>query len=153
MWNVIVVVSSSVQAKILLTAGHRSHNQKRFCAASDCVRQRSVRRLVGPILSASEEPDKWPPLLSNVIADRPAQHRIARLKDIQHRALGNRPFNLKLDLAADPRQPAKMRRQYYPDHGNTWTSTDSTEGRSRTMGIQVSPESVETYTCPPVVPK
>ena len=34
-----------------------------------------------------------------------------------------------------------------------WTSTDSTGGRSRTIGDQVSPESGEAYTCPPVVPK
>ncbi|MCL4295544.1 MAG: hypothetical protein KJ077_07445 [Anaerolineae bacterium] len=72
-----------------------------------------------PVLPTHEEPDKWPPLLRNVITNRPAQHRIARLKGVQNRALGNRPLNFKLDLAADPRQPAQMRRQYHPDHGNT----------------------------------
>jgi hypothetical protein len=33
------------------------------------------------------------------------------------------------------------------------TSTESTAGRSRTIGFQLSPESAEQYTWPPVVPK
>ena len=37
--------------------------------------------------------------------------------------------------------------------GNVWTSTESTAGRSRTMGAQLSPASADKYTCPPVVPK
>ncbi len=33
------------------------------------------------------------------------------------------------------------------------TSTESTAGKSRTIGAQLSPASLEAYTCPPVVPK
>src|SRR5581483_11084087 len=33
------------------------------------------------------------------------------------------------------------------------TSTESTAGRSRTIGAQLSPASGDAYTCPPVVPK
>ena len=40
-----------------------------------------------------------------------------------------------------------------PDHGSVWTSTETTAGRSRTMGAQLSPALADTYTCPPVVPK
>ena len=40
----------------------------------------------------------------------------------------------------------------YP-HASVCTSTESTAGRSRTMGAQLSPASAEAYTCPPVVPK
>ena len=40
-----------------------------------------------------------------------------------------------------------------PAEGEAWTSTDSTPGRSRAMGSQVSPESGDAYTWPPVVPK
>jgi hypothetical protein len=36
---------------------------------------------------------------------------------------------------------------------SVWTSTDSTAGRSRTIGAQLSPPSDDPYTCPPVVPK
>ncbi len=38
-------------------------------------------------------------------------------------------------------------------HGRVCTSTESTAGRSRTMGAQLSPALAEAYTCPPVVPK
>src|SRR6266851_3375517 len=53
----------------------------------------------------------------------------------------------------DVRQIPQMRRECDPDHFRVWTSTDSTAGRSRTMGVQLSPLSADTYTCPPVVPK
>jgi hypothetical protein len=39
------------------------------------------------------------------------------------------------------------------NHGSVCTSTESTAGRSRTTGDQLSPASAEAYTCPPVVPK
>ena len=36
-----------------------------------------------------------------------------------------------------------MRGENDPDHGSVWTSTDSTAGRSRTIGVQLPPESGE----------
>src|SRR5206468_3348594 len=50
------------------------------------------------------------------------------------------------------RRPA-MRREHHPDHGSVCTSTDTTDGRSRTIGAQLSPALADTYTCPPEVPK
>src|SRR6267378_1083322 len=38
-------------------------------------------------------------------------------------------------------------------HASVCTSTESTPGRSRTMGAQLSPASADAYTCPPLVPK
>src|ERR1700675_511841 len=38
-------------------------------------------------------------------------------------------------------------------HGSVCTSTESTPGRSRTIGAQLSPASADAYTCPPLVPK
>ena len=38
-------------------------------------------------------------------------------------------------------------------HRSVCTSTDITGGRSRAIAVQVSPESGEAYTCPPLVPK
>src|ERR1700704_5961105 len=38
-------------------------------------------------------------------------------------------------------------------HASVCTSTESTPGRSRTIGFQLSPASAEAYTCPPLVPK
>ena len=40
-----------------------------------------------------------------------------------------------------------------PGHGRVCASTDSTAGRSRTIGAQLSPASADAYTWPPVVPK
>ena len=37
----------------------------------------------------------------------------------------------------------EVRRQDDPDHGSTWASTESTGGRSRTIGAQLSPPSGE----------
>src|SRR4030088_1843906 len=38
-------------------------------------------------------------------------------------------------------------------HASVCTSTESTPGRSRTIGFQLSPASAEAYNCPPLVPK
>ena len=89
----------------------------------------------------------------DVVADRPAQHRIAGLERVEDRALRDRTLDVELHLAVDARQRPQMRRKHDSDHGSVWTSTESTAGRSRTMGAQVSPASADAYTCPPVVPK
>ena len=47
------------------------------------------------------------------------------------------------DLAFDSRQSPQMERQRDADHFNVWTSTESTAGRSRTIGAQESPELAE----------
>ncbi len=57
-------------------------------------------------------------------------------------------FHLTLHVGEVP----QMGRENDADHDSVCTSTDSTDGRSRTMGAQLSPESDEAYTCPPVVP-
>ena len=108
---------------------------------------------MGQILGAGEEPHERPALLRDVIADGPAQHRIAGLQRVEHRALRDWPLHLKLHLARDVRQDPQMRRKLDPDHWSVCTSTESTAGRSRTIGAQVSPASADAYTCPPVVPK
>ena len=62
---------------------------------------------------------------------------------VENGAGSQRTFELEFDLAVDPSQIAQMRRQNDADHGNVWTSTESTAGRSRTIGAQWSPESAE----------
>ena len=71
---------------------------------------------MGQILFAREEPQERPALLSHVIADRTAQHRIAGLQRVKHRALRDLTFDVELDLAADVRQRPQMWRQYDSDH-------------------------------------
>ena len=71
----------------------------------------------------------------------------------QHLALGNRTGDLDLHFALHPSQGSQMCRKHHAYHGSVCTSTESTAGKSRTIGAQLSPASEEAYTCPPVVPK
>src|SRR6059036_509647 len=138
---------------LALAAGHGTHDQKRLCAHRDRVGQRGIRRFVGQILLAGEEAHERPAPLRDVVADRPAQHRIAGLERVEDRALRDPTLDVELHLAVDVRQLPQMCREHHADHGSVWTSTESTAGRSRTMGAQLSPVSADAYTCPPVVPK
>src|SRR2546427_909694 len=138
---------------LALAAGHGTHDQKRLCAHRDRVGQRGIRRFVGQILLAGEDPHERSASLRDVIADRAAQHRIAGLERVEDRALRDLTLDVELHLAVDVRQLSQMCREHDADHGRVWTSTDSTAGRSRTMGAQLSPASGDPYTCPPVVPK
>ena len=47
------------------------------------------------------------------------------------------------NLAVDARQRLQVLRQEHADHASACTSTDSTLGRSRTIGVQESPPSAE----------
>ena len=136
-----------------LAAGNGPDDQKRLRPRRDRVGQRGVRRLVGQVLLAGEEPHERPALLRDVVADRPAQHRIAGLERVEDRALRDRPSTSSSTSPSDARQRPQMCGQHDSDHGSVCTSTDSTAGRSRTIGAQLSPASAEAYTCPPVVPK
>src|SRR5438045_439727 len=129
------------------------HDQEGLRTHRDGVGQRVIRRLMGQVLFAGEEPHERPSLQRDLIADRPAQHRIAGLERVEDRALRGRTLDVELHLAVDVRQLPQMCREHHADHGSVWTSTESTAGRSRTMGAQLSPVSADAYTCPPVVPK
>src|SRR2546427_2938802 len=136
-----------------LAAGDGPHDQKRLGPRRDRVGQRGVRQLMGQILLAGEEPYERSALLRDVVADRPAQHGIAGLERVEDRALRGLSLDVKLHLAVHVRQCLQVCREHNSDHGSVWTSTESTAGRSRTMGAQLSPASADAYTCPPVVPK
>ena len=88
-----------------------------------------------------------------MVANRPAQHGIARFEGVEDRALRGRPLDAQAHFAVDLSEIAEMIREDDSDHDSVWTSTERTEGRSRTIAFQLSPESVDAYTCPPVVPK
>src|SRR5260370_817756 len=91
--------------------------------------------------------------LRDVVEDRAAQHRILGVEGVEHRALRDRTLDEELHPAAHVRKRPQMSGEYDANHGNVWTSTESTAGRSRKMGVQLSPALAEAYTCPPVVPK
>src|SRR2546426_5700681 len=137
----------------LLAAGHGPHDEKRLGPVRDRVGQRGIRRFVGQILLAGEEPHERPALVRDVVADRPAQHRVAGLERVEDRALRGLTLDVELHLAVDARERPQMRREHDAEHRSVWTSTDTTAGRSRTMGAQLSPASADAYTWPPVVPK
>ncbi len=88
-----------------------------------------------------------------MIANRATQHGVACLERIEHRPRSDGRRDVEAHFSADTSQRLQMLRQLDANHGNVWTSTDSTGGRSRTIAFQVSPPSADPYTCPPVVPK
>ncbi len=106
-------------------------------------------------LSTREETDERASLVRSVVADRAPQHRIARLQSIQHSGDRRGVCDFERYLAADSRQSPQVRRERDPDrsHGSVWTSTEDTLGKYSAIASHVSPESVDAYTCPPVVPK
>src|SRR5687767_12086210 len=108
---------------------------------------------MGEILLAGKEPDVGPALLRDVVTDSAAQHRKFELEPVEDRSLRHLTLHFELYLAFDPRQRPQMSRKHDSDHGSVCTSTESTGGKSRTIGCQLSPESGDAYTWPPVVPK
>ena len=135
----------SLQPRIfsVLAASHGPHYPKRLRTPCDGSGQRGVERLVGQILTTGEKPDKRSPLFGGKVTDSAAQHRVGRFQGVQDCAPGNGSFDLKFHFTVDASQGAKVCREHNPDHGKTCASTESTAGRSRTMAVQLSPESTE----------
>ena len=121
--------------------------RRRPAAAGD------VRRLVRQIFCAGKEPHEGTPLSTDMIADGPLQHRITGLQSVEDRTDRSLACDFDRHLAVRLRQCSQMRREHHTNHESVCTSTESTAGRSRTMGAQLSPASADAYTCPPVVPK
>ena len=85
----------------MLPAGHSPHDEKRLGPYHDGVGQRGIRRCVGQILLTGEEPHERSALLRDVVADCPAQHRIAGFEGVENRALRRRTLDVQLHLAVD----------------------------------------------------
>lgn len=134
-------------------AGDRAQDDQGLLAACHRGRQRSAGQLVGQILAAREEPHERAALEGDVAADGAAERGIPLLEGVEDGAERDRPLDLHAHLRLRAAQRAQGRGNLDADHGSVWTSTDSTAGRSRTIGFHVSPPSDEPYTCPPVVPK
>ena len=71
---------------------------------------------MGQILLASEKPHERPALSGDLIADGPAQHRVAVLQRVENRALRHRTFNLESHFPFNARQCPQMRREDHSDH-------------------------------------
>jgi hypothetical protein len=99
-----------------LAAGHGAHNPKRLCAQHHLIGQGCLWWVVRQILPAGEEPQEWPPLLRDVVADRPTQYWMLGLQCVQNRPQRGWPFNLQFNFSTDVRQGPQMIRKYDPDH-------------------------------------
>jgi len=126
-----------------LAAGDGSEDQEGLGPRGDGVWQRSVGLLVGEILAAGEETQERAALLRDVIADRAAEHRVTGFERVENGALRGLASDLELNFTANVRQSSQMWREDDSDHANVWTSTESTGGRSRTIGAQLSPASAD----------
>src|SRR5262249_16936015 len=127
--------------------------------------QRGVHRLRREILPAGGKGPPPPPPPRHPISPRAPQPGGPRLPRGHHPPPPGPPPDRRGSppprppppregpLAVDPRELGQVRRKHDADHRRVCTSTESTGGRSRTMGAQRSPASADAYTCPPVVPK
>jgi hypothetical protein len=109
-------LASTYSSLSALPTRHGPNYLKRFFPLLHCFRQRGVRRFVREIFTTSEEPQEGSALLSYVITSRPLQGGIACLQRIQDEALRGPSFDVKLDLAIDPRQGSKVERKHNADH-------------------------------------
>ena len=126
-----------------LSAGDSADDQERLFALHDCFGKGCIRRLVRQIFLAGKEAQERPALLRIMIADSAAQHGILRLESVEDRAQRHWALDFELYLAANLGQRAQVLREFDPDHWRVCTSMESTAGRSRTNGAQVSPASFE----------
>ena len=69
---------------VSLAARNGPYYQKGLRPGRDRFGQWGIRQLMGQVLLAGEEPQERPALLRDVVADRPAQHRIAGLEGIEY---------------------------------------------------------------------
>src|SRR3989442_13432211 len=134
-------------------AGDGPDDEKRLCPRRDRVGKRGIWGVVGQVPLARKDSQERPSLRGDVVADRPSEHGIAGLERVEHCASSDPPQNVELHLAFDLGQRPQVWRQHHADHGSRWTSTDSTAGRSRTIGAPLSPASAHADTCPPVGPQ
>src|SRR5207245_4787847 len=95
-----------------LPAGHGPDDQKRLSAGRDCFRQQVVGGFVREILLAGKEPHERAALVRDLVTDRPAQHRVARLERVEDRALGGFALDVEVHLALDELESASTRRDY-----------------------------------------
>ena len=120
--------------------------EERLVTLGDPVRQWRVRLLVGQVLLAGVEPHERPALGRGPVPDGAQQHRELRLDGVEHRPLGHCTGHVHPDLALHLGHRPQVRRQHHPHrvaHGSVCTSTDRTAGRSRTIGVHESPESLD----------
>ena len=71
---------------------------------------------MGEVLATSEEAQERPTRLRDVVADRPAQHRVATLERVYDGALRDGRLKVEFHFAPDAREPAEVRRENDANH-------------------------------------
>jgi hypothetical protein len=140
------VVLTRFELRDLAASRDRSDDEQRLLAGRHLLRKRIVRGGIGPVLLAGKEPKHRTAALGLRVANGSAQRWMIHLEHVQHRALRHRRRHLELNLAANAGQRLQVGRQVHPDQSSVCTSTESTPGRSWTMGAHESPASFEAYT-------
>lgn len=84
-----------------LATGDSADDEERFRAGGDRSGERRVWRFVRPVLFADEETDEGAALRRNLVADRAAEHRIARFERGKNRRKSGRAIDFERDFAAD----------------------------------------------------
>src|SRR5262249_2426468 len=104
-----------------LAPGDSPYHKEGLGTASDRLREQGVRRFVRPIMLAGKVTHEGSALLRDMVADRPAQHRITGLDRVEDGALGDCTLDLELHLCICACQRSQMGRQYNSDHSRTTT--------------------------------
>jgi hypothetical protein len=91
-----------------LAAGNGPDDQKGLLPGRDFVGQWGIRRFMGQILLAGEEPQEWPALLRDMVSNGASKHGIASLERVKNRTLRGRALNFELHLTVDARQRPQM---------------------------------------------
>ena len=126
-----------------LSARQRADDEEWLRADRDGIRQRRIGGLVRKVFLAGEESHERTAAKCHVIADRPSKHGMPRFEGVEHRTERRRAGNVDLHITVHARQRAEMRGQFDPDHDSVCTSTANTGGKSRTIGVQLSPLSAD----------
>src|SRR5262249_6497476 len=105
------------------------------------------------LAATGERAGHAPPLRRSMVADGSAERRIARLERVQDGPLRGAAVDVQGDLAVDAGEGPQVLRHRNANHDSVCASTESTDGRSCTIAVQLSPPSADAYTWPPLVPK
>src|SRR5260370_31060080 len=98
--------------------------------------QRSIRRLMGEILFASEAPQVRTALLCDVVADRSAQHRIAGLDRVEDQAQRGLALDRNLYVAANTCQGSQVLREHNSDHISLTQTVSGPPQKARPEGLR-----------------
>jgi hypothetical protein len=99
-----------------LSSCEGADHQKWFGAFGDACGKSCVRRIVGQIFLAREEPDERASLMRDVIADRTAEYGVLRLKGVEYRPQRRRAAYLHAHLAVDTGERPEVSRQFDANH-------------------------------------